>query len=55
MDASRLTTVQKLQKVLALKGKQQVGAITSAERGVNTTVVQYVPPMVLPTSHKFMN
>jgi len=54
MDETGLTTVQKPQKILAKKGKHQVGALTSAERGVNTTVVccvsaagQYVPPMII--------
>jgi hypothetical protein len=54
MDESGLTTVQKPARVLSLKGKHQVGAITSGERGVNTTVVccvnpsgQYVPPMLI--------
>ena len=51
---SRLSTVQKYQKVVALKGRHQVGAITSAERGVNTTGVfcisaswTYIPPMLI--------
>ena len=54
MDETGLTTVQKPQRVIAQKGKAQVGAITSAERGVNTTCVccmsaagQYIPPMIL--------
>ncbi|KAJ8968087.1 hypothetical protein NQ314_002472 [Rhamnusium bicolor] len=55
MDESGFTTVQKKsQKVLGLKGKHQVGAASSGERGVNTTVVccvsasgSYVPPMFI--------
>lgn len=54
MDESALTTVQVPPKVFAKKGKKQVGAITSAERGVHTTVVAcmssggtYVPPAII--------
>jgi hypothetical protein len=55
MDETGFQTVQKRSpKVLAEKGKRQVGAISSAERGVNTTVVCctnangfYVPPMII--------
>lgn len=40
VDESGFTTVQsKRSKILAQKGKKQVGAITSAERGVLSTVV----------------
>lgn len=39
VDETGVTTVQKLPKVLALKGKKQVGGLTSAERGVNVTLV----------------
>lgn len=39
MDESPLTTVQKPSKVFALKGKKQVGSLTSAERGERVTVV----------------
>ncbi|XP_072384452.1 uncharacterized protein [Diabrotica undecimpunctata] len=39
VDETGVTTVQKLSKVLAQKGKRQVGGLTSAERGVNTTLV----------------
>ncbi|KAJ8929744.1 hypothetical protein NQ314_017534 [Rhamnusium bicolor] len=39
MDESALTTVQVPPKVFAQKGNKQVGAITSAERGIHTTVV----------------
>lgn len=38
MDESGLTTVQKPSKILAQKGKKQVGALTSAERGQHVTV-----------------
>ena len=38
VDETRITTVQtKQSKVIALKGKKQVGSITSAERGVLCT------------------
>ena len=55
MDESSLSVVQKrCQKVLGLRGKRQIGAITSAERGTNTTVVccnnaagLYVPPLII--------
>lgn len=39
IDETGVTTVQKLPKILAKKGKKQVGGLTSAERGVNVTVV----------------
>ena len=54
MDESGLNTVQSTQKVLALKGKKQVGSITSAERGVHCTVVccmsaagTFIPPCII--------
>lgn len=54
MDESALTTVQVPAKVFAQKGKKQVGAITSAERGTHTTVVvcmssggMYPPPSII--------
>ena len=54
MDESALTTVQKTQKVFAQKGKKQVGAITSAERGQHVTVVacvgstgNFIPPALI--------
>ena len=53
-DETGYTAVQKPQKVFAEKGKHQVGAITSSERGKNVTFVccvsaagHYVPPMVI--------
>lgn len=39
IDETGVTTVQKLPKILAQKGKKQVGGLTSAERGVNVTIV----------------
>lgn len=55
VDESGFTTVQKKpQKVISQKGKRQIGAITSGERGVNTTIVCctsaagfYIPPMII--------
>lgn len=55
VDESGYSTVQKKnQKILAKKGKKQVGAVSSAERGTNTTMVccvsasgQYLPPMII--------
>lgn len=55
VDETGFSTVQKhMQKVIALKGKKQVGGITSGERGTNTTAVCaasasgiFVPPMII--------
>lgn len=55
VDESGYSTVQKhMQKVIAKKGKKQVGGVTSGERGINTTMVCavsasgiYVPPMII--------
>ena len=55
MDESGISVVQKsFQKVIGLKGKHQIGSISSTERGINTTVLccnnaagQYVPPLVI--------
>lgn len=55
VDESGISTVQKrMPKVVSLKGKRQVGGITSGERGVNTTAVcclsaagLYIPPMLI--------
>ncbi|KAK7099863.1 hypothetical protein V1264_022909 [Littorina saxatilis] len=55
MDKTGISTVQKkCQKVLAQKGKHQIGSMSSGERGVNTTLVvcasaagNYVPPFVI--------
>ncbi|KAH9632846.1 hypothetical protein HF086_013633 [Spodoptera exigua] len=53
-DESGLSTVQNPQKILATTGRKQVGVITSAERGINTTVVccvnaigTFIPPMMI--------
>jgi hypothetical protein len=40
-DDSAPSTMQKLQKASAVKGKRQVGSITSAERGRHVTAVCY--------------
>ena len=55
VDETGLSTVQrKPRKIIALKGKQQVGSVASGERGTNTTAVccvsgsgHYVPPMMI--------
>lgn len=55
VDESGYTTVQKkVQRVIAMKGKRQIGGVTSGERGINTTVVcctsaagHYIPPMYI--------
>ncbi|CAH1995185.1 unnamed protein product [Acanthoscelides obtectus] len=54
VDETGLSTVQRPQKIIAQKGKHQIGALTSGERGVNTTCVcclnaagNYVPPMLI--------
>lgn len=54
MDETGLSTVHKPSKILAQKGKHQVGAVTSGERGVNTTCIccmnaagEFVPPMLI--------
>ena len=51
MDESRLKVVQKVFKIIARKGKYQVGTITSQERGQNVTIIcamsvagEFVPP-----------
>ena len=54
-DETGVTTVQtKPNKVMGLKGKRQVGCLTSAERGTRTTVEvcmnaagEYVPPLII--------
>ncbi|XP_025195696.1 tigger transposable element-derived protein 6-like [Melanaphis sacchari] len=55
VDETGLTTVQsKCSKILALKGRRQVGSLTSAERGVLSTIVvcmsaggNFIPPMII--------
>lgn len=39
VDETGLSTVHKPAKILAQKGKHQVGAVTSGERGTNTTCI----------------
>lgn len=54
VDETGLSTVHKPAKILAQKGKHQVGAVTSGERGTNTTCIccmnaagEFVPPMLI--------
>ena len=55
MDESGISVVQKrCQKIIRLKGKHQIGVVSNAERGINTTVVcsfnaagMYVPPIII--------
>lgn len=54
VDETALSTVHKPSKVIAQKGKHQVGAITSGERGLTTTAVcamnaagEFIPPMLI--------
>nr|CAI5822981.1 unnamed protein product [Callosobruchus analis] len=55
VDEIGFSTVQKRnQKIIARRGKHQVGGISSGERGVNTTVIccanaagQCIPPMII--------
>ena len=54
MGETGITNVQKLGKVIAIKGKQQVSKMTSGERGTTVTVVcamsasgAYVPPLFI--------
>ena len=55
MDESGISVVQKrCQKIIGLKGKHQIGVVSSAERGINTTVVccfnaagMYVLPIII--------
>ncbi|KAH1014766.1 hypothetical protein HUJ05_012597 [Dendroctonus ponderosae] len=55
VEETGCSTVQRrCQKILAKKGKHQIGSISSGEKGINTTVVccasaagQFVPPMVI--------
>ncbi|GFR66503.1 tigger transposable element-derived protein [Elysia marginata] len=55
MDERAVSNVQKrTQKIVAMKGNHQIGAVSSAERGTNTTVVfpfnaagHYVAPMFI--------
>lgn len=62
VDESGFSTVQKKPtKIVAKKGKHQVGSISSGERGVNTTIVcavsaagHYVPPMIIFKRKRFV-
>lgn len=62
VDESGVTVVQsKVEPVIGLRGKRQVGSLTSAERGALITIVvcmsaggDYVPPMVI-FPRKYMN
>ncbi|XP_070208116.1 uncharacterized protein [Littorina saxatilis] len=54
MDETGHSTVQTPTRVISVKGKRQVGATTSAERGTNTTGVychsaagHFIPPMLI--------
>ena len=56
MDESGISVVQKMNRILAKKGKHQVGAITSQERGQTVTIIccnnaagHFIPPgMIFP-------
>lgn len=52
LDETGITTVQKTEKIVASRGKKQIGAITSAERGTLVTMClavnatgNFIPPM----------
>ena len=54
MDESGVTVVNNVSKVIGRKGKHQIGAITSMERGQNITIIccmsatgHYVPPGII--------
>ena len=54
MDESGLSTVHNPPKVLSVKGRKQVGCVTSAERGVNVTLIgcinalgNSIPPVLI--------
>ncbi|XP_067937322.1 jerky protein homolog-like [Watersipora subatra] len=54
VDETGVSTVTKPVKILAARGKKRVGAVTSGERGTNTTVIccmsatgTFVPPMFI--------
>ena len=56
MDESGINVVLKMSRIIAKKGKHQVGSITSQERGENVTIIccnnaagQFIPPgMIFP-------
>lgn len=52
LDETGITTVQRTEKIVASRGKKQIGAITSAERGTLVTMClavnaigNFIPPM----------
>lgn len=54
VDETGISTVAKSSKIVAARGKKRIGAITSAERGTNTTVICsmsatgiFIPPMFI--------
>ena len=54
MDETALTTVHKPPKVIAERSARQVGQVTSAERGILTTMIAavnaaggFIPPMMI--------
>ncbi len=61
VDESGFSTVQKKSsKVISEKGKHQVGALSSGERGINTTMVvccnaagRFIPPMIIFKRNRF--
>jgi len=61
-DETGVSTVHKNVKLLSVKGKKQVGKLTSAERGRNVTVMFYmnatghfIPPMfIFPRKKKWI-
>ena len=62
VDETGVSTVQKPNKVVALKGVKQVGSITSSERGQMITICSagnatgnFVPPMLVFPRKKFKN
>ena len=62
VDETGVSTVQKPNKVVALKGAKQIGSITSSERGQMITICSagnatgnFVPPMLVFLRKKFKN
>ena len=62
VDETGVSTVQKPNKVVALKGVKQAGSITSSERGqmitissAGNTTGNFVPPMLVFPRKKFKN
>ena len=62
VDETGVSTVQKPNKVVALKGVKQIGSITSSERGQMITICSagnapgnFVPPMLVFPRKKFKN